>query len=269
MYSSQNQLFRKEIDRLHMNISEMEYVILENDWHYSTHKPSFTRIYAVVEGEGVIYCQGKEIPMIAGNIYILPAGLDIGYKCLTELTKIYFHVNILQYNTYDMFYSMKSPAVISNVSDEIDNALCWLKQNDIYGVMQLKTWLMSKVLQGFEITGTDLGHIPEYSPLVKQVIQYVESHLRSAMTVSKIAADLYVSESRLQKAFKAEVGCSLGRFITDRLFFKAEQELRTTDRSIKEISEELGFCDPFYFSRRFTERYGASPSAYRKNNKKA
>ena len=84
------------------------------------------------------------------------------------------------------------------------------------------------------------------------------------LSVKEIAAALYTSESRIQKAFKAEVGTPLGRYVTDRLFFFAEEQLRITNRSIKVISEELGFCDSFYFSRLFTKRYGISPSRYRK-----
>ena len=56
----------------------------------------------------------------------------------------------------------------------------------------------------------------------------------------------------------------LGRYVNDRLFYYAEQQLRLTDRTIKEISEQLGFCDPFYFSRMFTQRFGTSPKEYRR-----
>jgi len=264
-----NDLFRKEIDRLHMNVSEVIYSELSPDWHYGNKRPSFTRIYAIMEGEGVITYSDKEIPMRAGNLYILPTGTSFKYRCLTEIKKIYFHVNLLQYNGYDIFNSMKQVAVIENIPQEISKAYEYFKRSDTYGVMHLKAWLFDKVVESFEITSTDLGTIAEYSPLVKQIIQYIEAHLRSALTVSEIAADLYVSESRLQKAFRSEVGSPLGKYITDRLFFAAEQQLRTTERSIKEISEELGFCDPFYFSRRFSSRYGVSPSIYRKHSKKA
>lgn len=265
MNNRSNSLFRKEIDRLHMSVSETVHAELDANWGYvDSHKPSFTRIYAIIDGEGIIYCQDREIPMTKGNIYILPAGIDFAYTCLTDMEKLYFHINLFQSNSYDIFHSMKKPAVITGKASEIKKAAQWLERNDMYGAMHIKNWLMDNVLLGFEMTQTDLGPIEEYSPLVRQVIQYIESHLRSALTVSDIVSELYVSESRLQKAFRSEVGVPLGRYITDRLFFTAEQQLRMSDRSIKEISEELGFCDPFYFSRRFSRRYGVPPSIYRK-----
>lgn len=257
-------IFRKELDRLHLNVSEACYSRLDPGWKYRAEKPTFTRIYAIIEGSGIIHCNGQEIPMTAGNVYILPTETSMSYLCETGMKKLYFHVNMPQYNGYDMLSSMKAPAVIENIAEDIDRASQWLLRNDTYGVIALKSWLLQVILSAFDITGTDLGSIEEYSSFVKQIMQYIDNNLRSALTVSEIAADLYTSESRIQKAFKTEVGIPLGRYITDRLFFTAEEQLRITNRSIKEISEELGFCDSFYFSRRFCARYGIPPSQYRK-----
>ncbi|MBQ3099406.1 MAG: helix-turn-helix transcriptional regulator [Clostridia bacterium] len=249
---------------MHLNVSEACYSNLESGWKYTAIKPSFTRIYAVIEGSGTIRCVGREIPMTAGNVYILPTEMNVSYICNTDMKKLYFHVNMPQYNGYDILASMKSPAVIENISGEIELAAKMLQRNDTYGVFGLKLWLFQKILNGLELTDTNLGSIEEYSPLVKQIMDYVDNHLKSALSVGEIATALYTSESRIQKAFKAEVGTPLGRYITDRVFFTAEERLRITNHSIKVISEELGFCDSFYFSRLFTKRYGIPPSRYRK-----
>ena len=44
----------------------------------------------------------------------------------------------------------------------------------------------------------------------------------------------------------------------------AESLLRSTDMKIQEISDAVGFEDPFYFCRMFTSVYGCSPTRYRK-----
>ena len=64
--------------------------------------------------------------------------------------------------------------------------------------------------------------------------------------------------------FKKEIGVSVGRYIDDRLMYVAELELRRGEKSINEISDMLGFCDQFYFSRRFSQTYGIPPIKYRK-----
>ena len=135
----------------------------------------------------------------------------------------------------------------------------------MYSAIQTKTWLFQLLQEAFQASATVFEPIKEYSPLVKQAIQYVEEHLRCGLSASCLAAALYVSESRLQKTFRREVGVPLGRYIQDQLLLKAEQLLRLSDRPIKEISDALGFCDPFYFSRQFTARYGVPPSHYRRH----
>lgn len=257
-------IFTKEIDRLRLDISEVCYAKLDKGWKFKESNPLFTRIYGITEGEGVIYAGGKEIPMVKGNIYILPTKIDMRYRCSTYLEKIYFHVNLLRYNNSDMFSTMLSPAVLPNRTEEIEQAVYLFNRNDMYSVMRLKAWLWETVSMGFEISGTEFTPIPKYSPLVEQAVDYINHHLRSGLSVKEIATGLYISESRLQKAFRDEMKIPLGKYISDRLFFVAEQRLRTTDLAIKDISTELGYCDPFYFTRCFSQRYGISPSEYRK-----
>jgi len=40
--------------------------------------------------------------------------------------------------------------------------------------------------------------------------------------------------------------------------------LELTSRPINEIADDVGFDSAYYFTRRFTERFGVSPTAYRK-----
>jgi len=45
--------------------------------------------------------------------------------------------------------------------------------------------------------------------------------------------------------------------------FSETKRITTTDLSIKEISEPLGFSDQFYFSRAFSKMHGHAPSEHR------
>ena len=52
--------------------------------------------------------------------------------------------------------------------------------------------------------------------------------------------------------------------IGDNAFDNCHKIVEVCNLSALEISERLGFCDQFYFSRRFKEKYGSSPREYRK-----
>ncbi len=264
MKSLLNELFCKEIARLNIHISELSHAWLDANWRYTTTRPAFTRVYAIFTGKGVLTCNGRTIPMEAGNIYVLPTGMDFSYECITPMEKMYFHINLLGYSHYDLFQYMTDCVVLPVAMAELQQTATWLEQADNYAAIKTKNWLYQVVVESLQVGKVDIGPIQEYSPLIKQTIHYVESHYRSGLAAADIAAALDVAEARLQKLFRREVSVPLGRYINDRLFYYAEQQLRLTDRTIKDISERLGFCDPFYFSRMFAARYGVSPREYRK-----
>ena len=96
------------------------------------------------------------------------------------------------------------------------------------------------------------------------MLAFIENHLSAKLTIAEIADEMFVSVSKLQKTFKREIGVSVGKYINDSLMLLASREVRS-EKSIKDISDMLGYCDQFYFSRRFSEHFGVSPLNYRKN----
>lgn len=260
----EDKLFTKEIDRLNLTFSTAAFAQLPPGFTVNSVHPAFTRIYGILEGNGVIYCNDKAISMKPGNLYILPTGMDFSYVCHTAVEKVYYHIQLPRYDKFDLFRHIKNGIIIPQKKEEICRAASWLRRTDAFCAAQTKSWLFQIVLQAFQVAQVDFGSIDEYSTLVKQAFRYIEEHYHSGISITAIANALLVSKSRLEKVFRQEVGIPIGRYANDQLFCKADRLLRLTDRTIKDISTELGFCDPFYFSRFFKERVGTSPQFYRK-----
>ena len=70
--------------------------------------------------------------------------------------------------------------------------------------------------------------------------------------------------ANLANAFKKELGQSISNFIEEMVMSEAQSQLLYSNRSIREISEALGYSDQFYFSRRFKKCFSTTPSKYRK-----
>jgi AraC-like DNA-binding protein len=111
-----------------------------------------------------------------------------------------------------------------------------------------------------------ISHLPisEYSPVVQSTIDYIQLNLSLKLTSTYLAERLFISESTLCKKFRKEVGITIGKYIDDLIFFNAEKMLVKSDWSVNRIAKNLGFCDQFYFSRRFKQHYGKTPLQYRK-----
>lgn len=95
---------------------------------------------------------------------------------------------------------------------------------------------------------------------------YIQNNLTLQLSGEQIAQALFTSPSHLYKRFKAETGISLGAYQDKLIFYRATLLLAERQLSLKEISQQLGFCDQYYFSRRFKAQIGMTPSSYRKQH---
>lgn len=83
-------------------------------------------------------------------------------------------------------------------------------------------------------------------------------------SVENIAMNLNVGYSRFRKLFKEYTGISPRQFQIQHRLNKSIFLLVDTQKSIKEISDELGFESPQYFTRMFKKKTGKNPGSYRK-----
>ena len=101
--------------------------------------------------------------------------------------------------------------------------------------------------------------------LIEQVDDYIIRNIRRRLTVEEIAEDFHYSRTRLSTVYKQIKGIGINEAITQEQLRQAKILLTNTDKSITEISEELGFSSPQYFSRKFTQKMGVAPSHYAQN----
>ena len=103
-----------------------------------------------------------------------------------------------------------------------------------------------------------------YSTPVRKVIEYIDLHLSSDITLDDLSSTAIVSASHLSKIFKNETGMTTSEFIARKRCEKAADFLRDTDNEIQEISSYVGYTDNNYFVKVFKKVYGITPSGYRK-----
>ncbi|MBQ8849808.1 MAG: helix-turn-helix transcriptional regulator [Clostridia bacterium] len=81
--------------------------------------------------------------------------------------------------------------------------------------------------------------------------------------IEKYASLCGISETYFFRCFKKWSGVSPVEYRNNLRLSNAESLLRCTDMQIQEISAAVGFTDPFYFCRIFSDKYGMSPKKYR------
>lgn len=100
------------------------------------------------------------------------------------------------------------------------------------------------------------------SKLVLAAQNYIkENYQRSDLSLKKTAAAVFAAPAYVSSLFKREIGVSMTEYITICRMKKAV-ELLKQERviSLVTVSEQVGYTDPYYFSRCFKKYYGISPS---------
>ncbi len=103
----------------------------------------------------------------------------------------------------------------------------------------------------------------ESMELVDKVARFVDGNYMEPIKIADIAERFYVNSAYLGQQFSKKKGCSLNHYINMVRIEKAKELLLNTNHRIYEIAQETGFEDPNYFSSKFFEYTGQTPSDYR------
>lgn len=98
-----------------------------------------------------------------------------------------------------------------------------------------------------------------------QLLRYVTENHNNRITMKDLSREMNCSVSTLSHIFKKENGMSISDYVEKLRLDEAKWLLRQSGYSVTEISENLGFCNPGYFSSVFKEKFGVSPKEYRKS----
>lgn len=98
---------------------------------------------------------------------------------------------------------------------------------------------------------------------IYDAISYLENDIQQSLTVEELAQMCHMTPVHFRKLFKEYSGMSPICFRIQKKMESARILLLTTDMSISEISEYLGFENVSYFSKLFKKYQKSSPSQYR------
>jgi AraC-like DNA-binding protein len=116
--------------------------------------------------------------------------------------------------------------------------------------------LYRRVLDGGE------AQLDSRAQLVRRATEYVRANTGRALALADVADAVHVSPNYLTSLFRAETGTPLGRFILAERIALAQRRLRQAGATVKAVAAELGFADPFTFSRAFKRVAGHAPKTW-------
>ena len=101
---------------------------------------------------------------------------------------------------------------------------------------------------------------------VKNIEKYIDSHLDEDISVKRLCTEFQISRTQLYNLMGEHGYGKIANFIRDKRLQKAKHLLKTTDMTVSEISNAVGFSDYNYFLRVFKNIYGISPKQFSKKD---
>lgn len=95
---------------------------------------------------------------------------------------------------------------------------------------------------------------------VRRLIDTMHREPERSWTLAEMAGQAGMSISTLRGAFQETTGTSPSSLRNCLRLAHAYERLRPGTRTVAEVAAELGFCDPFHFSKAFKREFGFPPS---------
>lgn len=136
-----------------------------------------------------------------------------------------------------------------------------LYENDSYNFLKIYGLLLSCLSQ----VETNLDfHERKEDQTIYQLLNYIHQNYQKEITVNEIAQVIPINKNKCTKLFKTYTNLSPMNYAIDYRLIKAKELLLSTEDTISDISNAVGFNNLSYFIVRFKKKYGDSPKQFRK-----
>ena len=99
--------------------------------------------------------------------------------------------------------------------------------------------------------------------VIMQAHAIITSKCHEPLRMDALARELHVGYSQFRRAFRKQTGQTPKQYHLAARLQQAQKLLANTSKSVKEVSELLGFDSPFHLSKQFKRQIGQSPQQWR------
>ncbi len=122
---------------------------------------------------------------------------------------------------------------------------------------------LSCALEQLLLTVGEVLHASPVARTLERSLGVIHASYQKELRIPDLARMENLSQSRYHTLFRELTGVSPAAYIIDLRLQSACDLLRSTDMSIKQIALQVGYDDPFFFSKLFKRHMGISPQSYR------
>ena len=267
-------MMESDIKSLSFQLESITKSKYDSDWHSTLHTHPFTELFYVVDGKGEFNIQGQRFPVKPNDFVIINPQVEH-----TELSSpdepleyIVLGINGLSFSNLTPVSEGGHPFSFFNLRDEQKDILRYLNamvqeatsQSMSYELVchNLLEILLIKILrhQHFDL---EVGKQSKATKDISFIKHYLETYYHESIQLEDLASMTHLSRFYISHSFKKEIGMSPMEYLIAIRIKESKILLRTTNYSISQVADIVGFTTPTYFSKQFRKSTGISPTDYR------
>ena len=134
----------------------------------------------------------------------------------------------------------------------------------ISNLIKSRKLLQDKYSKSIQVEPSKITITSVDEKFIQDVMDAVDLHLaNSSFTVEQLAKEIGTSVPQLYRKVKSITGLGPNECIRDLRLKRAAQLIKESGLTIAEISYKVGFGNPKYFSRCFSQQFGCSPREFK------
>lgn len=122
---------------------------------------------------------------------------------------------------------------------------------------------INKALSVLEKREKQTDHDLKTTGTVEKIMQIVDEQYAKDLKLSDLAAEFYIRPDYLCALFRHKTGMTFGSYLLKRRMKEAAHLLKSSELSISEVGERVGYHSAANFSRAFKRFYDEAPAKYK------
>lgn len=230
-------------------------------------------IHIVLEGKGYYSIEKQNYYLKSGQGFVIPPGIPTFYQADNEEpwsyvwmgiggNKIVYYLEKLGIDSRKLSFDIKN---IEDFKSIVFQCLAYEKDNLINEItLQKQAYNFIELLSKSITSHKHFVSTRKMNSYVSKSLEMISKYAQYNISVGSIAQKLSIDPSYLSRLFTADIGVPIKKYINEIRITTSNDLLTSTDYSISQISEMVGFSSTQAYSKAFKQFNGVSPSIYRK-----
>ena len=236
------------------------------------HRHSFLEIMFIDSGQGTIEIDKKSYKASKDDIVIyLPNHMHKEYSDKKQIMHAIFFGVKYTHSLKRMFESCNPPFVFNSKENGplflrlFKTLISESKESNLAYSDKITNCLVKTIILKILQMASDNKEAAKSNEFIKEIQTYLDEHYLEDIKLDEYYDSLPFSKYYIARFFKSCMGVTPVNYIISKRMDDARDLLINSDKKIKDISNEVGYKDIYYFTKIFKKEIGVSPSEYRKH----